>query len=175
MNYEQLSLLEIAIELMREKGEPTPILDIIGEALKIKGIDDSDGVQSTRLYMDITASSDFVLCDGGKWDLKANQSLDMFDRDGSAYIVQSEEEDEKEDSRKDEVGVNDFDLDEDNDQDYDDEDEDEDYDDEDEDNYGDEDEDDYDYDDDDDDDNDYLDEDKYNQYMDDYEEMYDNH
>ena len=173
MNYEQLSLLEITIELLKEKGEPTPILEIMEEALKLKGINDPDGVAATRLYMDITASSDFVFCGEGKWDLKANQSLDIFDRDGSSYGVATDD-DVKED--EDETTVDDYDLaDEDDDvkdYDYDDDDEDED----DEDNYSDEDEEDYDYDDDDDDDgDDYLDEDKYNQYMDDYEGMYDNH
>ena len=169
MDYSQLSCLEIVIKLLEEKKEPTPIVEVMKEALKLKGLEDPDGSIMTRLYTDVVSSSLFVFCGEGKWDLKKDQPLEYYDRDGSYYGVKIEDDEEE-----DNLNPN-----------YSDEDEDISDDDEDEDNYDDEEEDeedesvreidDYDEEDisDDEDDDDYLDEAKYNALMDDYEDMYD--
>ena len=174
MDYTQLSSLELVIELLKEKGEPTPILDLIREALKLKGIEDQDGAATTRLYVDITTSSDFVFCGEGKWDLKANQALEVFDRDGSYFGQDIAFDDDEEET----LDASEYDIDDDSDKEDRDEEDEEDID-----NYEDE-ADEYeeekDVTDDDvtEDDEDTLDsgydEDKYNDIMDDYEDMYDN-
>ena len=181
-NVSQMSLLEIAIYLMEQKKAPQSIRDLIIEVLEIKGIDDADGSYATQLYIDITTSSKFVYMGNEEWDLKCRQSLDEYDKDGSAFNVKgadAEEDSTEEDEDSDEIL-------EDEDDEYDDEDEDQDEDDEDEyDEYDEEDEDsDYDgYDEDDDDSiidgelterysEDDFNEDKYNDLMDDYEDMY---
>lgn len=165
MNTEQMSMVEVAIELMKQKRSPQVIISLINEVLEMKGLDDLDGSLATQLYVDITTSSDFVFCGEGKWDLKSRQSLDVYDRDGSYFNTGEEFEDEE----VEDVNLDDYNIDE--------EDETDDYEDEDE-----EDEEDYDdipLDDDydpneDDDEQDYLDEEEYNDIMDDYEDMYDN-
>ena len=165
MNTEQMSMVEVAIELMKQKRSPQAIISLINEVLEMKGLDDLDGSLATQLYVDITTSSDFVFCGEGKWDLKSRQSLDVYDRDGSYFNTGEEFEDEE----VEDVNLDDYNIDE--------EDEADDYEDEDE-----EDEEDYDdipLDDDydpneDDDEQDYLDEEEYNDIMDDYEDMYDN-
>ena len=165
MNTEQMSMVEVAIELMKQKRSPQVIISLINEVLEMKGLDDLDGSLATQLYVDITTSSDFVFCGEGKWDLKSRQSLDVYDRDGSYFNTGEEFEDEE----VEDVNLDDYNIDE--------EDEVDDYEDEDE-----EDEEDYDdipLDDDydpneDDDEQDYLDEEEYNDIMDDYEDMYDN-
>ena len=135
MNTEQMSMVEVAIELMKQKRTPQPILTLINEVLEMKGFDDSNGALATQLYLDITTSSDFVFCGEGKWDLKSRQSLDVYDRDGSYFNTGEEIEDEE---------IEDVNLD------------------------------DYNIDEEDDDEQDYLDEQEYNDIMDDYEDMYDN-
>ena len=164
MNTEQLSMLEVAIELLNQKKTPQLITTLIQEVLELKGLDDPNGVLATQLYIDITTSSSFVFCGEGKWDLKTRQSLEMFDRDGSFFNTGEEYEEEEE-----EIALDDYNIDED-DESMDDED--------------DEDEDDDDYYDDydlsldeidpteDDDEVSYLDEQEYNDIMDDYESMY---
>ena len=160
-----MSMVEVAIELMKQKRSPQAIISLINEVLEMKGLDDLDGSLATQLYVDITTSSDFVFCGEGKWDLKSRQSLDVYDRDGSYFNTGEEFEDEE----VEDVNLDDYNIDE--------EDEADDYEDEDE-----EDEEDYDdipLDDDydpneDDDEQDYLDEEEYNDIMDDYEDMYDN-
>ena len=163
MNTEQLSMLEVAVELLSQKKTPQLITTLIQEVLELKGFDDPNGVLATQLYIDITTSSAFVFCGEGKWDLKSRQSLEVFDRDGSFFNTGEEYEEEEE-----EIALDDYNIDEDesaDDEDYDDEDEDDYYD-------------DYDLSLDeidpteDDDEVSYLDEQEYNDIMDDYEDMY---
>ena len=178
-NYSELSLLEVAVKIVEEKKAPINIYELIQEVLNRKGLtDDENKTLTTKLYVDITTSSKFVYMGEENWDLKLNQSLDEFDKDGSDFNSKDnyfEEPDEEEDELSlDEEDEEDSDEEEDDeDRDEDDEDED-DLDDEDEDDVRDEDDledDDLDYEDDLDDEDDFK-EDKYNKYMDDYEDMY---
>ena len=179
-NISQMSLLEVAILLMEQKKNKQPIMNLIKEVLEMKGLDDEDKSLATQLYIDITTSSKFVYMGDGEWDLKIRQSLDEYDKDGSAFNSK-EELFEEEDDLKD-IEIEEYDDEEDYSDDYDDEEDDEyEYDDEDE---EDEEDDEYEYDDEDDyigddilDDaevysEDDFNEDKYNDLMDDYEDMY---
>lgn len=176
-NISQMSLLEIAVALMEQKRGQQNIRSLIKEVFEIKGIDDEDGSITTQLYIDITTSSKFVYMGNDEWDLKSRQSLDQYDKDGSAFNTNVEEEEEI-----DELGEDDL-LEEDEEEQEEDDFEDE----EDEDMYI----DDEDFDEDDiselDDEDDFddeeeleryseddFDEDKYNDLMDDFEDMYEN-
>ncbi|MDE5715273.1 MAG: DNA-directed RNA polymerase subunit delta [Anaeroplasmataceae bacterium] len=180
-NISQMSFLEIAVQLMEQKNKKCSIKELIQEVLALKGVEDSSGELATKLYIDITTSSKFVYMGNEEWDLKSRQSLDEFDKDGSAF--NSKEAEIEDDTLEDEV------FDEDDEYDSDDEDEDDE-----DDEYGDDEDDEYDSDDEDEDDEDdeYEDdedsiidgditeryteddfnEDKYNDLMDDYEDMY---
>ena len=177
-NISQMSLLEVAILLMEQKKNKQSIKSLIKEVLEMKGLDDLDNTLATQLYIDITTSSKFVYMGDGEWDLKIRQSLDEYDKDGSAFNSKDAFIEDDEDLKDIEIEDEDYD-----DDDYDDYEDDEDYDDEYEDDEEDED-DDYEYDDEDDyisDDildeaevysEDDFNEDKYNDLMDDYEDMY---
>ena len=177
-NISQMSLLEVAILLMEQKKNKQSIKNLIKEVLEMKGLDDLDHSLATQLYIDITTSSKFVYMGDGEWDLKIRQSLDEYDKDGSAFNSKDAFVEDDEDLK--DIDIEDEDY---EDDDYDDYEEDEDYDDEYEDDEEDED-DDYEYDDEDDyisDDildeaevysEDDFNEDKYNDLMDDYEDMY---
>jgi len=171
MNYEQQSALEVVIELLKEKNEPTLILSLIKEALELKGLNPNDPALITQVYTDVTASSDFVTLGNGMFDLKSAQSLDVYDRDGSFYGSGDTGEEENDNS----PSLDDWNTDDDerseDDDDIDEDDEDIEYEDDEEGELSlDEDRDPTD----DDDEDDYLDEEKYNDIMDDYEDMYDN-
>ena len=153
-NNSQMSLLEVAVQLMEQKRTVQNIYALIKEVLEIKGLTDEDGSITTQLYVDITTSSKFVYMGNDEWDLKIRESLDWFDKDGSAFNSKDDEYIE-EDDLDDEL-LDEDDLDEDDEDDLDDsDDEDDDSDEK--------------YDDDED-----FEEDKYNEYMDDYEDMYEN-
>lgn len=169
-----MSLLEVALKIMEEKGTTVNIYDLIKEVLAAKGLEDPDNVYATQLYVDITTSSKFVYMGEDVWDLKSRQSLDQFDKDGASFNPKGAEGDAIDDD-EDEDDFDDFDdEDEDRDEDEDDEDRDED---EDEESEEDEDEEPYDdeeseEDDESEDEDNSIDEDKYNEYMDDYEDLY---
>ena len=174
----QMSLIEIALEIMNEHEGAINIYTLIEETLAKKGVSDEDGTLAAKLYTDITVSSKFVFLGDDNWDLKSRQSLDVFDKDGSSFNSKEDyEADEDEDEDNDDLGFEDEDDDESDDY-EDDEDEDNDEDDE-----------DLDFEDDDDDqesevgseeddesDDSYddvdPDEEKYNKIMDEYEDMY---
>ena len=178
-NISQMSLLEVAVKLMEQKHTVQNIKDLIKEVLEMKGLNDEDGEYTVQLYIDITTSSKFVYMGNDEWDLKSRQSLDEYDKDGSAFNPKEEK------SNADDYDLDEEDLDEDDEDDLDDED----YDDEeesDEEEYDEEESDDEDYEEYDDYDDGELEEedmdryteegfneDKYNTYMDDYEDMYD--
>ncbi len=168
----QMSLIEIALEIMDEHKEAIDIYTLIEETLARKGVVDTDGTYAAKLYTDITTSSKFVFMGENKWDLKSRQSLDQFDKDGSSfnskddYDNAEEEDDDLNESDLELEDADDYDEDEDDDDRYDEDEEDDDEEsDLDLDELDEEDDDDESYDDND-------DEEKYNKYMDDYEDLY---
>ncbi len=169
-NVSNMSLIEVAVKVLEERHAPININDLIDEVLELKGV--SDDESKTDLYVDITTSSTFVYLGEGVWDLKINQSLDEFDKDGSAFTSKDEEyveevdhEDYEEDEDEDEDEDSDYEEDEDDEDEESDEHESEiEYEDE-------EDESEYSEEDDFEEEDDY-DEEKYNKIMDDYEDMY---
>ncbi len=182
-NLMQMSLLEVAISLMEQKRAPQSIRTLIKETLEMKGIEDPDGEYATSLYTDITTSSKFVYMGDEEWDLKSRQSLEEYDKDGSAFNSKDDEEDEDllEQTNLDDEDEDEEEIDEDDDE-YEDEydhEEDEEYEEEDEyeESLDDEDEEDDSIIDDDlvqryDEEDEDFNEDKYNDLMDDYEDMY---
>jgi DNA-directed RNA polymerase subunit delta len=164
---------------MEQKRGQQNIRSLIKEVFEIKGIDDEDGSITTQLYIDITTSSKFVYMGNDEWDLKSRQSLDQYDKDGSAFNThveeeeeidelgeedlldeedefEDDEEDDFEDDEEEDMYIDDEDFDEDDISDLDEED---DFDDEEElERYS----------------EDDFDEDKYNDLMDDFEDMYEN-
>lgn len=172
-NISQMSLLEVALKIMEEKGTTVNIYDLIQEVLALKGIEDSENVYATQLYVDITTSSKFVYMGEDIWDLKSRQSLDQFDKDGASFNPKGadgesfdDEEDDEDFDEFDEDDESEEDEDEESEEDEDDEESEED---EDEEIYDDE---ESEEDDESDDEDNSIDEDKYNEYMDDYEDLY---
>jgi DNA-directed RNA polymerase delta subunit len=160
-----MSLIEVALMIMDEHEGGISINELMSQVLELKKIGQDEYNQKlSRLYLDITTSSDFVYLGDGIWDLKSRNSLELFERDGSEFNKGYDDEDE--------------DYDDDDSYDEDDEDEDEESDDnyEEDDSYDDEESDDN-YDDDDsyDDEEDSYDDDNYedDEYDDPYEKMYD--
>ena len=160
-----MSLIEVALMIMDEHEGGISINELISQVLELKKIGQDEYNQKlSRLYLDITTSSDFVYLGDGIWDLKSRNSLELFERDGSEFNKGYDDDDE--------------DYEDDDSYDEDDEDEDEESDDnyEEDDSYDDEESDDN-YDDDDsyDDEEDSYDDDNYedDEYDDPYEKMYD--
>ena len=169
------SMLEEAIELMKASSEPQNIYKLIDDVMASLGLGDDANLKA-QLYIDITTCADFVFLGGEEdlWDLKTRQPLEAWDKsfyendsadeefedeedeissmDDYNYVEDEEEESDEESYDEDEEEESTYEIDEDADEDEEDE---ESWDEEDEENSWDEDE-----------------EEKYNDMMDDYEDLY---
>lgn len=92
-----LAMLDIAEVLLKESGKPMAIQEIMKSVAETKEIPLGDIDKLTQLYMDITQSAKFVYCGDDQWDLK-ERNLDLWDKDGYAFVHPDEvEEDTEED------------------------------------------------------------------------------
>ncbi|MBN2696065.1 MAG: DNA-directed RNA polymerase subunit delta [Bacilli bacterium] len=174
----QLSILEVAEKLLHESKEPMSFIELFQAISEAKGLSDEQRNEIiSQVYADFIISAKFVYVGDDLWDLKSRQSIDLWDKDGAYYDefpdyaeeleeLESEEEYEEEEELDEEEDEEELDEDEEEEEVY---------------------EDDLDYDDFDEDEEDYIedesdivpdveddfDDEKYNEYMDDYEKMYD--
>lgn len=91
-----LAMLDIAEELLKASETPITIQDLLRQVAEIKEISTDDVDKITQLYMDITQSAKFVYCGDDQWDLK-ERNLELWDKDGFAFVHAEEYEEEEED------------------------------------------------------------------------------
>ena len=104
VDYSQLSMLEVAKEIVKNSEGPVAVSEIIKKVLELKNVDDN-GDKATQLYVDITTSADFVYMGDNTWDLKDRQSLEEWDKDASVFNKAEVEDDD------DEIKSEDFNMD----------------------------------------------------------------
>ncbi|HEY8364960.1 MAG TPA: DNA-directed RNA polymerase subunit delta [Haloplasmataceae bacterium] len=123
-NYSNMSMLEVAEQLMQRKKTPQSFRKIAQEVSELMGMSEEELRQKiTRFYADLTLSGKFVNVSGDKWDLKTRQKFEVYenqfvyedDEDDLADIDDEEMEDEEE-----EEDFDDDDIDDDYEEDYDD-------------------------------------------------------
>ncbi len=90
-----LAMLEVAETLLKEHKEPMTIQQLMKSVAEIKEISTEDVDRLTQLYMDITQSAKFVYCGDDQWDLK-ERNLELWDKDGFAFVHPEEIEDDVE-------------------------------------------------------------------------------
>ncbi len=95
-NLKTMAMIDIVEHLLKENSEPITIQDLIAKVREIKDIQPDDVDRLTQLYMDITQSAKFVYVGEDKWDLK-ERNLEMWDKDGYAFVTPDQDEEEVED------------------------------------------------------------------------------
>lgn len=125
--YKEESLLEIAIELLKQKQKPQKITSILKEVMELKGVKAALAKElAPQFVLDFMQSGYFVYCGDECWDLKDRQPTNVLDKEGGDYddiyeddedvkknelkddsyleeqIVTSDEDDEDDDSEKEE-------------------------------------------------------------------------
>lgn len=184
-DWNQLSILEAAETLLLENKQPMSFLELYQAISEVKELtDDEKNAMISQVYADFIVSAKFVYVGDDLWDLKSRQSIDLWDKDGAYYDEFPDYKEEEAEELDEEEETEELDLEADEDEEETDEYE---FEEEEEELEADEYEDDIDYDDFDDVEDEYLedesdltpededgfDDDKYNEYMDDYEKMYD--
>lgn len=180
-DWNQMSLMEAAEKTLSQNKAPMTFIELYSAICAEKEIsEEMKNELISQVYADFILSAKFVYVGDDQWDLKSRQSIDLWDKDGAFYQEFQDFEEERETEEEDEDYF---------DEEFDEDDEEEEEETEDEEEEEDEDiyEDDIDYDDFEDDEEEFIedeedleleeetefDDDKYNEYMDDYEKMYD--
>ena len=93
------SMLEEAIELMKASSEPQNIYKLIDDVMASLGLGDDANLKA-QLYIDITTCADFVFLGGEDdlWDLKTRQPLEAWDKSFYENDSASEEFEDDEDN-----------------------------------------------------------------------------
>lgn len=112
-NYANMSMLEVAEQLMLRKKTPQSFRKIAQEVSELMGMSDEELKEKiTRFYSDLTLSGKFVNVTGDKWDLKNRQKFSVYEYqfvyeddnevDEEETVDEEEEEDLDEDDIEDE-------------------------------------------------------------------------
>lgn len=82
----QNSLIDAAVELLQVEKKPYDLYDLFDIVTKDFDLsDDEKGDLVTKFYTDLTTSAKFVYTGENQWDLKANQKIELWEKDGSFY------------------------------------------------------------------------------------------
>jgi len=88
---EEMSMLEVAEQLIQRKIKPQKFDKIAKEVCEIMGISDEDYVDNVaQFYTDLTLSGKFVTVGEDKWDLKSRQKYEVANYD--TYDIEFDEE-----------------------------------------------------------------------------------
>jgi len=80
------SLITLAEELVFEQKNPINIYTLFNEVATFKGYNDLEKKSKiSQFYIDLITSAKFVYVGGNEWDLKANQKIELWEKDGSYY------------------------------------------------------------------------------------------
>ena len=86
MSREGFSLVDVAEIILRETKEPQNIYDLFDAVCTQKNIaTKAKGDLISQFYADITTSAKFVYTGENTWDLKDNQKIELWEKDGSYY------------------------------------------------------------------------------------------
>lgn len=111
--YSNMSMLEVAENLMLRKKTPQSFKKIAQEVSELLGMSEEELLKRmSRFYADLTLSGKFVNVGGDKWDLKYRQKFEIADLQfqyDDESTIEDYEEDDDDDEEDDEVEENDTD------------------------------------------------------------------
>lgn len=100
----QLSLMEIAERILIQNKQPMTFLELFHLLSETKGLSDEEKNEIiAQFYADFIASARFIYMGDDLWDLKSRQSIDMWDKDGAYYQEFPEEEEEESEEEEEEL------------------------------------------------------------------------
>lgn len=93
MSREGLSFVDIAELILKESRQPESVYDLFDKVCIEKQVSEEDKNNLiAQFYADITTSAKFVYVGENNWDLKENQKIDLWEKDGSFYREYTEVE-----------------------------------------------------------------------------------
>ncbi|MFW6298632.1 MAG: DNA-directed RNA polymerase subunit delta, partial [Bacillota bacterium] len=79
------SLVNVAEDILAKSEEPIDLYDLFEKVVEKKGMSETSSSMINRFYSELVSSAKFVYTGDNTWDLKANQKIDLWDKDGSYY------------------------------------------------------------------------------------------
>lgn len=108
---EENSLSEIAYSLIKEQGSAVSLNELIDKICEIRNLGEVSVDFKNQLYFDLISSGRFVYVGDGLFDLKDN-NLEYWDKDGTFFANESNDEDIEINEDEDDIEFSDFNLDE---------------------------------------------------------------
>ncbi len=108
---EENSLSEIAYSLIKEQGSAVSLNELIDKICAIRNLGEVSVDFKNQLYFDLISSGRFVYVGDGFFDLKDN-NLEYWDKDGTFFANESNDEDIEINEDEDDIEFSDFNLDE---------------------------------------------------------------
>jgi DNA-directed RNA polymerase subunit delta len=102
----QLSLIEAAERILVTNKQPMTFMELFKSLSQAKELTDEEKANIiSQFYADFICSARFIYMGDDMWDLKSRQSIDMWDKDGAYYqeFPEFEEESEGEEELEEEV------------------------------------------------------------------------
>ncbi len=86
MDVQERSYINIAEDVLKESNEPLDLYDLFDQVLERKGdsVTNMDRVL-TEFYTELIGSAKFIYTGSNTWDLKGNQKVELWTKDGSYY------------------------------------------------------------------------------------------
>ncbi len=82
----ELSLIDTAAMILAQNKQPYELFDLFDAVTKEADIDEAEKTDLiTKFYTDLTTSAKFVYVGDNKWNLKANEKIELWEKDGSFY------------------------------------------------------------------------------------------
>jgi DNA-directed RNA polymerase subunit delta len=100
----QMSLMEAAERILITNKQPMTFLELFRALSEVKSLTDEQKANKiSQFYADFIASARFIYMGDDMWDLKSRQSIDMWDKDGAYYQEFPETERESEEEAEEEL------------------------------------------------------------------------
>ena len=103
ISLKEQSYINIAENILKSRKEPIDLYELFDQVIEMKNDPDfnEDSITDllTSFYADLTSSAKFVYTGSNTWDLKANQKIELWEKDGSYYNEYTEVADEVMDAR----------------------------------------------------------------------------
>jgi len=103
ISLKEQSYINIAETILKQRKEPIDLYELFDQVIEMKNeanFNEDDITEVlTSFYADLTSSAKFVYTGSNTWDLKANQKIELWEKDGSYYNEYTEVTDDVMDAR----------------------------------------------------------------------------
>lgn len=82
----ELSFMDAAVSILQKDKKPFDLYQLFDRIALDLGVSEEDKLDLvTKFYTDLTTSAKFVYVGDNKWNLKANEKIELWEKDGSFY------------------------------------------------------------------------------------------